>query len=153
MRRITAIAAVAASFVLFGAESAVASDTVGWKEVNTNSSWHCSDYVHHRAKPGLKFKACIVKNSTPKAQAILVVQNASGDPVSIGRSRVVFESQRGGDVWCAGSTTLQPGFTRGCYAPSVPIPQCYLTTDAVVTLNINGVDDYTRQADGPVIVC
>jgi hypothetical protein len=52
-------------------------------------------------------------------------------------SRIQFESTDGGgtygsgDAWCADST-LQPGFTRGCFAPSVPIG-CRVTTRALAT--------------------
>ncbi|WP_369275547.1 hypothetical protein AB5J55_41230 [Streptomyces sp. R11] len=62
---------------------------------------------------GLSFKACTVVNASGGAQAVLVAQNANELHLwRMQKGRVVFESQLGGDVWCAASN-LESGFTRG----------------------------------------
>ncbi len=143
MRRWLKIAAITASAALIGIQPAVASPTVGWKIVDTNSYWECGDYVKHTrtftpGDFGINFKACTVVNSVGGAQAVLVVQNASGlNPWILQKGRVVFESQSEGDVWCAEST-LNPGFTRGCYAPTVQKGTCATLDAPRVELTIGG---------------
>ncbi|EKX60306.1 hypothetical protein Sipo8835_12365 [Streptomyces ipomoeae] len=149
MRRWTAVAAASATVLLFGANSASASPTMNWKEVSTNDSWVCSSYVTHVDKPGVKFKACIVTNLKGHSQAVLVVQNVSGSAVTID-GRIVFDSQEGGDAWCA-SSTLNSGFTRGCFGPTVKV--CKAHGDAVVTLGVNGKDDTTRREWDFTVIC
>jgi hypothetical protein len=127
---------------------------MNWKAVDTDSNWYCNNgqgYVSHVDKPGVKFKACIVRNDNGDAQAVLVVQNVSGGPVTID-GRIVFESQLGGDAWCA-SSTLNDGFTRGCFAPTVSLSRCDRPGTAVTTLGVNGKDDTTRADWYPIIVC
>ncbi|MET9424911.1 hypothetical protein ABZY06_29980 [Streptomyces sp. NPDC006540] len=124
----------------------MASDTVGWKTVSTNSNWYCGAYVDHTSTfvyPSykIKFKACTVVNNSGGAQAVLVVQNThltNGYYMEMGR--VVFESQRGGDVWCAPSN-LSAGMTRGCYGPTVPVGKCYHPIAPKVELKIKGNTD------------
>ncbi|MGA5499333.1 hypothetical protein ACPCSP_34010 [Streptomyces cinereoruber] len=144
--RWTKIAALAAGLVLWSAQSAVASDTVGWKTVSTNSNWYCGAYVGHSEttvwnSEWMKFKACTVVNNSGGAQAVLVVQNSHPtDGFYMEMGRVVFESQRGGDVWCAPSN-LSAGMTRGCYGPTVPVGKCYYPIVPRVELKINGNTD------------
>ncbi|MER5942006.1 hypothetical protein ABT121_32400 [Streptomyces sp. NPDC001928] len=156
MRRWLKAATVAASLVLFGAQSAVASDTVGWKTVSTNSNWYCGAYVKHSESYevgmfGLNFKACTVVNSSGGAQAVLVAQNANElHRWYMQKGRVVFESQLGGDIWCAASN-LESGLTRGCYAPTVPVGKCQRVDAAYVEMTIGGVTEraYGRPAYTP----
>ncbi|MEW2614158.1 hypothetical protein AB0937_29005 [Streptomyces sp. NPDC047880] len=142
MRSWFKIATIAAGLVLFGSQSAVASDTVGWKTVSS-STWACGDWVAHGQtfQPGLSplnFKACAVTNASGGAQAVLVVQNANElHGWDLEKGRVVFESQLGGDVWCAPSL-LNSGFTRGCYAPTVQVGKCQYIDIPRVELTING---------------
>lgn len=139
VRGIAMAAAVSAS-LLFSSTPASASPTMNWKVVSTDSNWHCSGWAP--AQAGLNMKTCIVVNSSHWAQAVLVFQNASTLPKAV-NGRIVFESTNGGgeygggDAWCAAST-LQPGLTRGCFAPSVPIG-CRYTDKAEST--------YTKPAD------
>jgi hypothetical protein len=134
------------------APTASASPTVGWKAVSTNSNWYCNEqYTTHVDKPGVKFKACIVRNSNGDAQAVLVVQNVSGERVNID-GRIVFESQRGGDIWCDDSP-LENGFTRGCYGKTVLMDRCERPGTAVVTLGVNGSNDTVRRTWDKIISC
>ncbi|MGW0285337.1 hypothetical protein ACWDXT_19790 [Streptomyces sp. NPDC003236] len=110
----------------------------------------CADYTSHVDKPGVKFKACVVVNSTRGAQAVLVAPNVSGGPVTID-GRIVFESQLGGDAWCA-STPLNTGFTRGCFAPTVQLASCDPVGIAIVTLGVGGRDD-TARSEPLITVC
>ncbi|MBJ6637025.1 hypothetical protein H4K36_01960 [Streptomyces sp. DHE7-1] len=146
----TTVAAAAGAVLMFGAHSASASPTENWKAVYTNSNWHCADYTSHVDKPGVKFKACVVVNSSRGAQAVLVAQNVSGGPVTID-GRIVFESQLGGDAWCA-STPLNTGFTRGCFAPTVQLASCDPVGIAIVTLGVGGRDD-TARSEPLITVC
>lgn len=156
MRRFFTVAAVAASTMLFGTQAAVASPTVNWKEVNTNSNWTCnSEWKQHWIYNNVNFKSCIVTNSSGGAQGVLVVQNASTHTIRM-KGRVLFESEGGGDVWCA-DTTLHPGYTRGCYAPTVQLPCWQGYTDGIgVTLYVwDGSIWVERQQGlaGPAVGC
>ncbi|MFD9544822.1 hypothetical protein [Streptomyces sp. NPDC060022] len=142
---------LAACGVLIVAQPAHASETVNWKPVKTNANWHCTDYLTHPTS-GLKLKTCIVLNSSNDAQGVLVAQNPTSSAKTIS-GRVVFESQRGGDVWCA-TSNFAAGATAGCYAPTVSIPACRTTTDAEGTLNIAGSDlVYTVVRSGTPSLC
>lgn len=146
-----ATAALAACAVLVVAQPAQASDTVNWKPVKTNANWHCTNYLYHPTS-GLNLKTCIVLNRSNDAQGVLVAQNPTSSAKTIS-GRVVFESQRGGDVWCA-TSNFAAGATAGCFAPTVHIPACKSTTDAKGTLNVAGYDlVYTAVKNGISTFC
>ncbi|MFF8847556.1 hypothetical protein ACF08N_33405 [Streptomyces sp. NPDC015127] len=111
--------------------------------MSTNANWHCSTPSDHRAYAGVwggvNFKTCIVKGTTSgaKAQAVLVIQNKARQHVYIEKGRILFESGRGGDVWCAASN-LAPGATAGCFGPSVEMYDCETTTAAETWLTLLG---------------
>ncbi|MGW1958400.1 hypothetical protein ACWCPI_37605 [Streptomyces sp. NPDC001920] len=153
MRRWMRIAMLTAAVTMFGTHAAVASDTVGWKVVDTNSSWHCGGYVQHSqtgtypsgyAYSVMRFKACTVVNASGGAQTVLVVQNDNNGKLDsnwyMEMGRVIFESQLGGDVWCAPSN-LAPGATRGCFGPTVQVGKCRYVDIPAVQLKINGHTD------------
>ncbi|WP_432126390.1 hypothetical protein [Streptomyces sp. bgisy082] len=156
MRRVMGGAAAGATALMvmtvLGAGPAAASETVNWAPVKTNSNWECSGYW--TVPPSMvKFKSCIVRNASNDAQAVLVVQNPTSTDHTITKGRVVFESQRGGDVWCA-RTNLAAGATAGCYAPTVKtIPACTRTTDATVSLWVNNGGSTTISKDGENMHC
>ncbi|WP_225860885.1 hypothetical protein [Streptomyces triticiradicis] len=129
------VAAVAAGTL--AATSAPASAAQNWQTVSTNSNWTCSAYKQHKVSNNVNFKVCIVVNSNLDAQAVLVVQNNASVAVSIGGE---VTSNFGSDVDCA-ATTLNPGFTRGCFAPTVGVGAGQiLGTDG--RLRLNGVDEW-----------
>lgn len=102
---------------------AAAAATVNWKEVNTNSNWHCSGYEQHWAASGpdegkYNFKPCIVVNSSGGAQGVLVVQNASIYQKMSVKGAVRFPGgDAAGQTLCAESVINNP-YTRGCFAPT-----------------------------------
>ncbi|MGK5629307.1 hypothetical protein [Streptomyces sp. URMC 123] len=156
-RRLAAVTAAAAGALALCASPAVASPTVNWKPVDTNSSWDCPKYVAHQAYKGvwggLNFKTCIVTRNVGKnghAQAVLVVQNATRHDVYLEKGRIVFQSAEGGDVWCA-PTNLAVGATAGCYGPLVDVLDCNRTTRADTELTTLGrkQGDFNTGADAP----
>jgi hypothetical protein len=140
--------------VMLSASSASASPTVGWQPVSTNANWHCTDYGNLTAVRGVKLKTCIVRNANQDAQGVLVVQNTSGHAIEINnvdtQSRVVFESALEGDVWCA-STTLNSGFTRGCFGKTVHVG-CRATgfADGTLAVRDEGFNWEGTMTKGPV---
>ncbi|WP_399884957.1 hypothetical protein ACGH7X_13300 [Streptomyces sp. BBFR51] len=149
-RRLSALLAAMVGIVLFSAPQAHASDTVKWKPVSTNSNWSCGAYIGHNDRAHIKLKACIVTNSSGGAQAVLVVQNAGTSDQYLSKGRVIFESQLGGDVWCA-PTNLAAGRTAGCYAPTVQVGNCWRTSSATVELTLTRVTAAT--ANGQYVPC
>ncbi|MEU0690562.1 hypothetical protein [Streptomyces uncialis] len=157
LRRFAAAITAAAGLTALFVPPASASPTVNWKPVNTNANWRCTPYTTHSAYlnvwGGVKFKSCIVMSNIPgtKAQAVLVVQNAANQDVHMEKGRVVFESSSGGDVWCA-SSNLAAGATAGCYAPSVDVVNCHITTAATTELTLLGRKD-TDNKGGEHVPC
>ncbi|MFE7447602.1 hypothetical protein ACFU7X_44890 [Streptomyces chartreusis] len=97
--------------------------TVNWKEVNTNSNWHCTGWNIHEAVSShdegyYYFKTCIVTNSSGGAQAVAVVQNNgiySNMPVKAAIRFPAYDAA--GQTLCTESQ-INPGYTRGCFAPT-----------------------------------
>ncbi|MFJ2109491.1 hypothetical protein ACIOHH_33525 [Streptomyces microflavus] len=133
-RRLLATATLAGALAM---QATPASAAQTWQAVNTNSNWHCSNYVKHSVSDYVKFKTCIVLNSNYDAQAVLVVQSTASVAVSIGGSLKsgTFPS----NVSCANST-LNPGFTRGCFAPTVKVGSS-ATLETTGELKLNGVSN------------
>ncbi|MFJ6560877.1 hypothetical protein ACIQMV_13515 [Streptomyces sp. NPDC091412] len=110
--------AVSAAVLTCLATSTPASAFPYWQEVSTSSTWSCSTPKAHRLSLNINFKTCIVRNAKNDAQAVLVVQN-SGTKAAVIRG-VVHHYNTGGtyagnwDFSCLEST-LNPGFTRGCF--------------------------------------
>ncbi|WP_256104409.1 hypothetical protein [Streptomyces sp. ODS05-4] len=141
--RIAIVAVTAAFTSAVGVSTASASPTANWAPVSTNSNWHCTGYTEVLFSPGMKLKSCIVRNANQDAQGVLVIQNTSGRAYEINnvdeRSRVWFESEHGGDVWCA-SSTINSGATRGCFGKTVHVG-CRATTKADVLLALRDPSD------------
>ncbi|MFJ7082811.1 hypothetical protein ACIQU8_06180 [Streptomyces griseus] len=113
-----------------------ASAAQNWQAVSTNSNWHCGDYVKHSVSDYVKYKTCIVINSNYHGQVVLVVQSTASVAVSIGGSAT---SDFYSNVTCANST-LNPGFTRGCFAPTVSVGNTDLLKGKG-ELKLNGVSN------------
>ncbi|EGE40789.1 hypothetical protein GTY83_07050 [Streptomyces sp. SID4928] len=120
--RLAALAVSATAAITLNAGTAAAA-TVNWKEVDTNSNWHCSAWEQHWAASGpdegnYNFKPCIVVNSSGGAQGVLVIQNASIYQKMLVKGAVRFpSSDAAGQTLCAESVINNP-FTRGCFAPT-----------------------------------
>ncbi|MEE1938138.1 hypothetical protein V1L54_01675 [Streptomyces sp. TRM 70361] len=103
--------------------------------MDTRSNWVCGNH-HHKVSVNVNFKKCIVINDDLDAQAVLVVQNKASVAVTIeGETFTNF----GGNEDCAVST-LNPGFTRGCFGPTRHLGGT--GPMAEVRLNLNTVDDW-----------
>ncbi|MGW4597721.1 hypothetical protein ACWEOA_20765 [Streptomyces sp. NPDC004457] len=119
------------------ATSASASAAQNWQTVTSTPNMTCGAYKQHKVSNNVNFKVCIVVNSNLDAQAVLVVQNNAGVAVSIGGE---VATNFGSNVDCA-SSTLNPGFTRGCYSPTVHVGSGQ-TLIADARLRLNGVDEW-----------
>ncbi|MFC8709744.1 hypothetical protein ACFUCQ_07335 [Streptomyces sp. NPDC057197] len=128
-----AVAIAATSTLALAATPADAA--ANWGAVSTNSNWDCTEYKHHVVSDHVNFKVCIVHNANHDAQAVLVVQNAASVAVAIGGETDGFS----GIVTCADST-LNPGFTRGCYGPTLHFAAGTFV-GANGTLKLNGVNN------------
>jgi hypothetical protein len=129
------VAAVAAGTL--AATSAPAGAAQNWQSVSSTPNMTCGAYKQHKVSNNVNFKVCIVVNSNLDAQALLVVENNAGVAVSIGGE---VASNFGSNVDCA-SSTLNPGFTRGCFAPTVHVGSGQ-TLAADARLRLNGVDEW-----------
>ncbi|WP_326678613.1 hypothetical protein [Streptomyces sp. NBC_01237] len=128
---------VAAAIGALAVQATPASAAQNWQAVDTNSNWYCSDYFKHSVSDYVKYKTCIVLNSNYDAQAVLVVQSTASVAVSIGGS--LKESNFSSNVSCA-NTTLNPGFTRGCFAPTIGVGSSG-DLKATGELKLNGVSN------------
>ncbi|TQE35819.1 hypothetical protein Sipo8835_12360 [Streptomyces ipomoeae] len=138
------MAAAVAGTLAFAATPASAA--ANWKEVSTNSNWNCSDYKPHPVSSYVKFKVCLVINASDDAQAVLVVQNTTGGPITIGGA---VRSDFGSNVDCANST-LNTSFTRGCFAPTVTDAGSRSILNATGYLTVNGVTASVSNGIGHV---
>ncbi|MEV7912664.1 hypothetical protein [Streptomyces griseus] len=128
--RIASFAAATTAAVIMGSGQAFAA--ANWQEVNTNSNWHCEKTRQHNPYSGVGFQGCIVQNSKGDAQVVLVVVNNGPKAVRIGGS---ISSGFGSNVTCAASV-LNPGFQRGCFAPTKTL-KCNVLYGAQVSVIIN----------------
>ncbi|MER5465909.1 hypothetical protein ABT010_35685 [Streptomyces sp. NPDC002668] len=122
-----AAVSVATGSVLLSSGPAMASidrpDLVAWQEVGeTNANWKCGTVVNHPAGDGIRFRACIIKNASNDAQAVLVLVNNSGNRIQIhGEKNTTIRTnwnpsmKNRGDVNCA-SSPLNTAFQRGCFS-------------------------------------
>ncbi|MGW1537173.1 hypothetical protein [Streptomyces aureus] len=135
-----AVTAVAVGTVALGAAPASADEN--WGPVSTNSTWKCNTYEKHSVSDNVSYKPCVVHNSNGDAQTVLVVQNRASVAVAIG-GWLHFEGAGSEySVFCAAST-LNPGYTRGCYGPSVHVGSAI--AKGKVQLELNGVwNDYSQ---------
>ncbi|MET7504524.1 hypothetical protein [Streptomyces microflavus] len=120
----------AAAAVIMGAGPAAAA--TNWQEVNTNSNWYCETTKQHNPYSGVGFQGCVVQNSSGDAQVVLVVVNNGPKAVRIGGS---ISSGFGSNATCAASV-LNPGFQRGCFAPTKSL-KCNILYGAQVNVIIN----------------
>ncbi|MFE3907885.1 hypothetical protein ACFXPY_48825 [Streptomyces sp. NPDC059153] len=129
------VAAAAAGALAFAASPASAS--ANWQEVNTNSNWNCLPYKKHTISANIKFKPCVVTNANNDTQVVLVIQH-TGTAAAVVAGEV--RSDFGSNTLCNGST-FNPGFTRGCYAPTVNVPPSGGGT-VNVRLSVNGTSNW-----------
>ncbi|MFJ8644921.1 hypothetical protein ACIRNI_02125 [Streptomyces sp. NPDC093546] len=134
VRRSLGLATAMLGFLALATPQASAAE-VNWKAVDSDPTWDCTTYQQHKGSRNVFFKVCGVHNSSGGHQTILVVQNKASVAIAI-EGEVI--TNYGGDVDCAPST-LQPGYTRGCYGPT-KIASGLLTMNA--RLNFNGIDAY-----------
>ncbi|MET7453138.1 hypothetical protein ABZT03_14815 [Streptomyces sp. NPDC005574] len=128
------VAAAAAGALVFGAVPADAAPY--WQTVNTGSSdWFCTAYKHHSVSDHVNWKVCEVTNASNDAQVVVIVQNAASTAISIGGS---VKSSYGSSGTCF-TSTLNPGFTRGCYGQTVRYSSDGWWIQG--TLTVNGVTD------------
>ncbi|MEU2383286.1 hypothetical protein ABZ606_01250 [Streptomyces sp. NPDC012461] len=119
-----------------------------WQSVSTNSNWTCSPYKSHRLSFNIKLKTCIVRNGNNDAQGVLVVQN-SGTKAAVIRGVGDGVQHRSGGFeasygFSCKESTLNPGFTRGCFGITVSgTSRINLTT----TLFMNGHDEANVTQD------
>ncbi|MFC9943591.1 hypothetical protein [Streptomyces pratensis] len=119
-----------------------------WQAVNTDSNWSCSDYKNHRLSHNIKFKTCIVRNSSNDAQAVLVVQN-SGTKAAVIHGDIgqtLTGGAHDGFYYSAScyESTLNPGFTRGCFGSTFPGTTRITATSELL---MNGYDLDNRSTD------
>ncbi|WP_078950028.1 hypothetical protein [Streptomyces sp. CFMR 7] len=129
------VAAAAAGALVFSASPASAA--ANWQAVNTNSNWDCLPYKTHTISANIKFKPCVVTNANNHTQVVLVIQH-TGTAAAIVSGEIV--SSFGSNTLC-NSSTFNPGFTRGCYAPTVNVPSSG-GGSFNVRLNVNGTSNW-----------
>ncbi|MGH3382827.1 MAG: hypothetical protein ACRDP6_49690 [Actinoallomurus sp.] len=112
VKRTLATLATAAGIAAIAAGPASAAPN--WQEVHTNSNWTCGATVTHSGASGVSFQTCIVLNDNYDEQAVLVVVNNGPSPITIGGSVI---TDFGGNATCV-SSTLSPGYRRGCFGPT-----------------------------------
>ncbi|MEH0577882.1 MULTISPECIES: hypothetical protein [Streptomyces] len=129
---------------------------VTWQEVgDTDENWKCGPVVDHPAGDGIRFRACIIKNASNDAQAVLVLVNNSGSRIQInGEANTTIRinwnpsARNIGDVNCA-SSPLNTGFQRGCFSQTKPTDQLNgRPLRVTIRLNVDGyvkVIKYTRN--------
>lgn len=148
-KRLLSLFAVGAAVI--GSGLATATPAVAtppyWQEVSTNSNWDCSPYKEHRLSLNIKFKTCIVRNASDDAQAVLVVQN-SGTKAALIRG-VLDTYNTGGTyqgtyIYSCKESTLNPGYTRGCFGTTFPETS---KISATSSLYMNGNDDINLSRD------
>ncbi|MGW9441098.1 hypothetical protein [Streptomyces sp. NPDC055607] len=100
--------------------------------MNTNSTWKCEPTIQHDVYPGVGFQGCVVMNAQGDAQVVLVVTNNGPKGVRLGGS---IASGFGSSTTCA-DTVLNPGFTRGCFAPTKHVTPGYIY-QSQVTVKVN----------------
>lgn len=142
---------LAAGAAVIGSGLATATPAVAtppyWQAVSTNSDWDCSQYKAHRLSLNIKFKTCIVRNSSGGAQAVLVVQN-SGTKAALIRGELntynTGGTYQGSYTYYCSESTLNAGYTRGCFGQTFPG-----TSDisATSSLYMNGYDDLHLSQD------
>ncbi|WP_236241034.1 hypothetical protein [Streptomyces sp. CC228A] len=117
-----------------------ASAATNWKEVNTNATWKCEPTMQHSVYPGVGFQGCVVMNAQGDAQVVLVVTNNGPKGVRLGGS---IASGFGSSTTCADSV-LNPGFTRGCFAPTKHVTPGYVY-ESRVTVKVNDSVQHGRS--------
>ncbi|MFB6771757.1 hypothetical protein [Streptomyces sp. NPDC056337] len=139
-RRLAAVTCgvVAAGVMALGTSPASAAPYWQVVDTDTGPQWLCGPTKIHKAKSGVGFQTCVVVNSKADAQAVLVVVNNSKDAITLsGGVRTDF----GADADCY-SSTLNPGFQRGCFGPTVHVGAGGIS--AYSYLRVNGVVDYSQ---------
>ncbi|MEU8620137.1 hypothetical protein [Streptomyces sp. NPDC048623] len=115
--RYKALAVAAAAIGTIALGTAPASAAQNWGTVSTNSNWNCGAYKNHSVSDYVSFKICVVRNANNDAQTVLVVQNRASVAVAIG-GEVQFQGGGHNEVAMCAASTLNPGYTRGCYGPT-----------------------------------
>ncbi|GHD21869.1 hypothetical protein [Streptomyces galbus] len=118
--KLLSVMAAAVGILALGVAPASAK-TVNWQIVSTNSNWYCGGgYITHPVSEHVNFKACLVVNANNDAQTVLVVQNTASVAVAIG-GLVFFDGGSVSNTTDCAASTLNPGFTRGCFGPTFHI--------------------------------
>jgi hypothetical protein len=135
-----AVTAAAVGTIALGAAPATAAEK--WDPVSTNSTWECGDYENHVVSNNVSFKTCVVHNASGDAQTVLVVQNRASVAVAI-EGWLKFEGAGSEYTVFCDPSPLNPGYTRGCYGPSVQVGSA--VAKGMTQLELNGVwDTYSR---------
>jgi hypothetical protein len=138
-RKIGRLLAVAAVSLLAAGTMALSASPASaapyWQEVNTStgSKWTCNSTKAHPASSQVGFQTCLVTNANQDAQAVLVVVNNSTKAIQLSG---VIDTSFGADASCY-TSTLNPGFQRGCFTPTVHVGTG--TIGATSYLTVNGV--------------
>lgn len=137
-RRLSAatVGAMAAGVMALGTSPASAAPYWQVVDTGTGPQWLCGPTKIHKAKSGVGFQTCHVVNSNSDAQAVLVVVNNSKDAITLSGG---VKTNFGGDADCY-SSTLNPGFQRGCFGPTVHVGAGGISSSSY--LRVNGVVDY-----------
>ncbi|MEU3601322.1 hypothetical protein ABZ714_21775 [Streptomyces sp. NPDC006798] len=95
----------------------------------------CSPTVAHPAEAGAGCQGCVIADSTA-AQAVLVVGDTSGGPVTI--SGAIDSPAAWPSSTASATPTLNTGFRRACLAPAKVVPCDGVERYPVVTPVVNG---------------
>ncbi|MEU0393599.1 hypothetical protein ABZ208_12610 [Streptomyces sp. NPDC006208] len=112
LRTVGCTAAAVAGVLLTAGPAAAAN----WSPVQTSSRWHCTRTDEHAYVRQVSFQACYIALPQTKKQVVLVVRNDGPGPVSI---QGIIDNIDGSETLCAQST-LNAGFTRGCFGHFTP---------------------------------
>lgn len=132
------VAAAAVGALVFAASPASAAPY--WQAVTETGNWTCTAYQHHTVSDYVDWKVCQIVNSNNDAQVAVVVRSAAPRAVTIAGGT---DSSYGSTASCY-TSTLNPGFTRGCLGPTVHLTSAPTRITGYFTLNgvLNGKDLY-----------
>ncbi|MET8826344.1 hypothetical protein ABZX40_30290 [Streptomyces sp. NPDC004610] len=137
---------LAAGTMALGASPASAAPYWQVVDTGTGPTWTCGSTKAHKEVAGVGFQTCLVVNDNLAAQSVLVVMNNSAKAIQLSGSVITGSvitgsviTDFGGNASCY-SSTLNPGFQRGCFGPTRQVGTG--TISASSRLKVNGVVDY-----------
>jgi len=142
VRKVLGTATAAVGALAFAASPASAAPY--WQVVSTDSNWSCSTYQPHQVSNNVNFKTCIVRNANNDAQAVLVVQNKATVAITI-RGELTYTHDGFSNYITCKLSTLNPGFTRGCFAPTETDPG-QMRADTVLWVNGSENGNYDKDS-------